>query len=65
MKGKFKQWLIDELSNRSDGLVINGQLQTGVMVSPIRNELLKDINLKECHPNARKSITQLKKDGIL
>ncbi len=62
---KFKQWLIDELTNRFDGLVINGQLQSGVMVSPIRSELLEDINLKDCHPNARKSIAQLKKDGIL
>lgn len=53
----WKQRLIDILAKRpQDGLVINGELAKGVVLPPVRRELLEDITPEEFHPNAKKAI---------
>lgn len=53
----WKQRLIDILKKRSeDGLVLDGKLQKGVVLQPIRKDLLKGLKAEDVHPNARKAI---------
>jgi len=62
---KWKQRMIDELSKRpDDGLVKNGVLQKGVVLPPIRKELLNGLKAEDVHPNARKSIEHFWDNGI-
>lgn len=56
----WKRRLIDVLAKRpDDGIVKDGKLQKGVILSPIRKELLKGLKSDDLHPNARKSVENM------
>ena len=53
----WKNRLIEVLEKRpQDGLVINGELATGISPPPVRKELLEGIMPEELHPNARRGV---------